>query len=71
MREEEDREYVEQLEILIDNLNMNKEVKIKRNIHFNEFKTQLHQAIMGLHTTKNEDFGIGLLSIRDPSFDLI
>ncbi len=61
MRDDYDREYIEELMILIDNLNINKEVELKFNLSFKELKIQLNQAIIGLHTTKNDDFGIGLI----------
>ncbi len=57
---QDDKEYVEQLQILIDNLNINNQVELKLNISFEELKTQLNQALIGLHTMKNEQFGIGL-----------
>jgi alpha-1,2-mannosyltransferase len=59
-RHSEDREHVEQLQILIDNLNINDNVQFKLNISFEELKTQLNQATIGLHTMCNEYFGIGL-----------
>jgi len=64
IRDNQDREYVKQLQKLRDNLNMNKEVEFKLNISFKELKTQLNQALIGLHTMKNEQFGIGLSNIR-------
>jgi alpha-1,2-mannosyltransferase len=60
IRNDQDREHVEQLQILIENLNINNEVELKLNISFDELKTQFNQAMIGLHTMKNEDFGIGL-----------
>jgi alpha-1,2-mannosyltransferase len=64
IRDNQDREYVKQLQKLRDNLNINKEVEFKLNISFKELKTQLNQAIIGLHTMKNEQFGISLSNIR-------
>jgi len=64
-RDDQDREYVEELKILIENLNMKNEVELKLNIPFEELKSQFNQAMIGLHTMKNEDFGIGLINIRN------
>jgi alpha-1,2-mannosyltransferase len=60
VRDDQDREYVEQLQILIDNLNIKNEVELKLNLNFKKLKAQLNQAMIGLHTMKNEEFGIGL-----------
>ncbi len=60
VRDDQDREYVEQLQILIDNLNIKNEVELKVNLNFKKLKVQLNQAMIGLHTMKNEGFGIGL-----------
>ncbi len=60
VRDDQDREYVEQLQILIDNLNIKNEVELKVNLNFKKLKVQLNQAMIGLHTMKNEEFGIGL-----------
>jgi alpha-1,2-mannosyltransferase len=59
-RHKKDKEYVEQLRILINDLNINNEVEFKLNITFKELKTQFDQAMIGLNATRNEDFGIGL-----------
>jgi len=56
----QDQEHVEQLQILIDKLKINTEVEFKLNISFKELKIHLNQAMIGLHTMKNEQFGIGL-----------
>ncbi len=60
VNDNQDKEHVEQLQLLIDELNVNKEVEFKLNISFKELKTHLNQAMIGLQTMKNEQFGIGL-----------
>ena len=59
-RHNDDREYIEQLQALVDNLNISDKVQFKVNINFEELKVQLNQAIIGLHTISNGHFGIGL-----------
>ena len=59
VRHEDDKQRVEQLQILVENLNIVEEVEFKLNISFNELKTHLNKALVGLHTMWNEHFGIG------------
>jgi alpha-1,2-mannosyltransferase len=59
VRHDDDKERVDQLRTLVDNLNINNEVEFKLNIGFAELKTHLHRAMIGLHTMWNEHFGIG------------
>ena len=61
VRHEDDKQRVEQLQILVENLNIVEEVEFKLNISFNELKTHLNKALVGLHTMWNEHFGIGWL----------
>ncbi len=63
-RHNKDKEYVEQLRIMINDLNINNEVEFKLNITFKELKTQFDQAMIGLNTTRNEQFGIGLYNLN-------
>ncbi|CAF1341078.1 unnamed protein product [Adineta steineri] len=63
VRHEEDRERVEQLRTLVDNLNMTEEVEFKLNINFTELKNHLNKAMIGLHTMWNEHFGIGIVEM--------
>ena len=67
-RHSDDRKRVEQLRLLIDNLNLNEEVELKLNMSFEELKSQLHRAIIGLHTMRDEHFGIGLSDIYFNTF---
>lgn len=59
VRHNEDKERVEKLQNLVENLNMTEEVEFKLNINFTELKSYLNQAMIGLHTMWNEHFGIG------------
>lgn len=61
VRNDEDRDYVEQLQLLIDNLKMTNNVELKVNVNSKELKSILHQGMIGLQSMKNEDFGIGLI----------
>ena len=61
VRNDEDRDYVEQLQLLIDNLHMKNEVELKVNVNSEELKSVLRQGMIGLQSMKNEDFGIGLI----------
>lgn len=61
VRNDEDRDYVEQLQLLIDNLHMKNDVELKVNVNSKELKSILHQGMIGLQSMKNEDFGIGLI----------
>ncbi|CAF1427297.1 unnamed protein product [Rotaria sordida] len=63
IRHNEDRKYLEQLQLLVDNLNINNEVIFKIDIDFQELKIQLNQAIIGLHTMQNEHFGLGIVEM--------
>ncbi len=63
VRHEEDKQRVEQLQTLVENLNINEEVEFKLNINFTELKNHLNKAMIGLHTMWNEHFGIGLNNI--------
>ncbi len=63
VRHDEDKQRVEQLRTLVENLNINEEVEFKLNINFTELKQQLNKAMIGLHTMWNEHFGIGLKKI--------
>ncbi|CAF1185797.1 unnamed protein product [Didymodactylos carnosus] len=62
-RHEDDRQRVESLRTLVDNLNLNDVVEFKLNIKFDELKTDLNQAMIGLHTMWNEHFGIGIVEM--------
>jgi alpha-1,2-mannosyltransferase len=62
VRHDEDKQRVEQLRILVENLNMDVEVEFKLNINFSELRTYLNAATIGLHTMWNEHFGIGMSS---------
>lgn len=68
IRDDQDKEYVEQLRVLIEHLDVKKEVELKINLTFKELKVQLQQATIGLHTMKNEEFAIGS-SRTENSFD--
>jgi alpha-1,2-mannosyltransferase len=63
VRHEEDKQRVEQLRTLVENLNINEEVEFKLNINFTELKHHLNKAMIGLHTMWNEHFGIGMKNI--------
>jgi len=63
VRHEEDKQRVEQLRTLIENLNINEEVEFKLNINFTELKNHLNKALIGLHTMWNEHFGIGIVEM--------
>jgi alpha-1,2-mannosyltransferase len=60
VRHDEDRQRVEQLRTLVENLNIKEEVEFKLNINFTELKSHLNKSMIGLHTMWNEHFGIGL-----------
>ena len=62
VRDNEDRDYIEQLQLLIESLNMKNEVELQVNVDFKTLKTILNQSMIGLQTMKNEDFGIGLIN---------
>ena len=61
-RDDEDRDCVEQLQLLIDNLNICKEVELKVNVDFQELKSVMNQGIIGLQSMKNEDFSMGMIN---------
>jgi len=63
VRHEEDKQRVEQLRTLVENLNLNDEVEFKLNINFTELKNHLNKATIGLHTMWNEHFGIGIVEM--------
>ncbi|CAF0865364.1 unnamed protein product [Adineta ricciae] len=63
VRHEDDKQRVEQLQTLVENLNIVEEVDFKLNISFNELKTHLNKALVGLHTMWNEHFGIGVVEM--------
>ncbi|CAF3251225.1 unnamed protein product [Rotaria socialis] len=62
-RHEDDKQRVEKLRTLVENLNMNEEVEFKLNINFSELKNHLNKAMIGLHTMWNEHFGIGIVEM--------
>lgn len=57
--DEKNRDYIEQLKNLVEELNLNDLVQFKFNLNSEELKTTLQQATTGLHTTENDDFKIG------------
>ncbi|CAM4793867.1 unnamed protein product [Rotaria magnacalcarata] len=63
IRHYEDREYIEQLKLLIDNLNISNQVLFKLDMNFQELKNQLNQAVIGLSTMRNEHFGIDIVEM--------
>ncbi|UJR35544.1 hypothetical protein I4U23_028298 [Adineta vaga] len=63
VRHEDDKQRVEQLKTLVENLNITEEVEFKLNINFNELKNHLNKALIGLHTMWNEHFGIGIVEM--------
>ncbi|CAF2521225.1 unnamed protein product [Rotaria sp. Silwood2] len=63
IRHNEDRKYLEQLQLLVDNLNISNNVIFKLDINFQELKIQFNQAIIGLHTMQNEHFGLGIVEM--------
>ncbi|CAF3627446.1 unnamed protein product [Adineta steineri] len=63
IRHNEDQEYVKQLQILVNDLNLMDNIEFKFNISFTELKSELNQAIIGLHTMRNESFGIGIVEM--------
>ncbi|CAF0826015.1 unnamed protein product [Rotaria sp. Silwood1] len=63
IKHNDDRKYLEQLQLLVDKLNISNEVIFKVDIDSQELKTQLNQAIIGLHTMQNDHFGLGIVEM--------
>jgi len=57
----EDQKRVEQLEHLVQDLGINNEVIIAKNIDNTELKKWLGRATVGIHTMTHEHFGIGVV----------
>ncbi|XP_060089237.1 GDP-Man:Man(3)GlcNAc(2)-PP-Dol alpha-1,2-mannosyltransferase [Heteronotia binoei] len=60
-RNQEDDQRVNELKKLCQELGVEKRVEFKVNIPFEELKTHLGNATIGLHTMWNEHFGIGIV----------
>ena len=58
-RNKEDDERLNSLMKLAEKLGISQNVVFKRNSNFNDLKTYLNNATIGLHTMWNEHFGIG------------
>lgn len=61
VRDETDQSRVEDLKELVKNLNLEKNVEFKLNISFKELVDQMAQSNIGIHTMKNEHFGIAVV----------
>lgn len=59
IKHDDDIKYFEQLELLVDDLSINKEVTFKLDIKTEELKDYMNQAIIGLNTIPNGDFNTG------------
>lgn len=57
-KRDEEKVYLEQLQLLVEDLNIQDKVVFKVNISFNEMKAELAQAMIGLHTRKDQAFDI-------------
>ncbi|CAF0848102.1 unnamed protein product [Adineta ricciae] len=60
-KRDEEKAYLEQLQLLVEDLNIQDKVVFKVNISFNETKAELAQAMVGLHTRKDQAFDINLV----------
>ncbi|KAM4860302.1 GDP-Man:Man(3)GlcNAc(2)-PP-Dol alpha-1,2-mannosyltransferase isoform 2-T3 [Thomomys bottae] len=60
-RNKEDEFRVNQLRRLSEDLGVQEDVEFKINIPFEELKNYLSEATIGLHTMRNEHFGIGVV----------
>jgi len=60
-RNEEDTVRVTQLQKIADDLKIAERVEFRLNVSFDELKSCLREADVGLHTMWNEHFGIGVL----------
>nr|CAB3221172.1 GDP-Man:Man(3)GlcNAc(2)-PP-Dol alpha-1,2-mannosyltransferase-like [Phallusia mammillata] len=63
-RNQGDKDRVEILTKLAEDLNISQFVEIKTNIDFSELKELLSVAIIGIHTMSNEHFGIGIVEFQ-------
>lgn len=59
-RNEDDRKRVEDLKTLCNELELSDRVEFRLNISFAELKKLMAEATIGLHTMRDEHFGIGL-----------
>ena len=62
-RDEGDAQRVEALRNLAEELNITNNIEFKLNVPFSELKSMMSEATIGLHTMRDEHFGIGKLII--------
>ncbi|CAG0884765.1 unnamed protein product [Cyprideis torosa] len=61
VRNEEDAKLVHALEDYADELGIAEQVEFHVNIHFHQLQKHLQEAMVAIHTMKNEHFGIGIV----------
>ena len=61
VRNNADRQRVEELRTLVDSLGLSDIVTIKTSIPYSELYQEISTSLMGLHTMWNEHFGIGIV----------
>lgn len=62
-RDSKDAERVEELKAFAEELHISERVEFKLNVSFEELKTLMSQALIGLHTMRDEHFGIGVVEL--------
>ncbi|UJR10410.1 hypothetical protein I4U23_014614 [Adineta vaga] len=63
VRHKEEQKCLEKLQILVEDLNIKDKVEFKININRIQFKSELTQAMIGLHTKPNQSFDIYLIEM--------
>ena len=63
-RDSKDAARVESLKKLAEDLKIEKYIEFKLNISFDELKSLMREATIGLHTMRDEHFGIGKLILN-------
>ncbi|XP_045204363.2 GDP-Man:Man(3)GlcNAc(2)-PP-Dol alpha-1,2-mannosyltransferase-like isoform X2 [Mercenaria mercenaria] len=62
-RDQKDSQRVEELRKLADELNIKDYVEFKLNVSFEDLKSMMAEATIGLHTMRDEHFGIGVVEM--------